>query len=63
MPEGEIYPLVLSCAIVIQGITFAAAQSTGLDGLVGLGCTLIAQLMLPGMSGMERSEKAMLGSC
>ncbi|KAM7198101.1 hypothetical protein V8F20_006346 [Naviculisporaceae sp. PSN 640] len=47
VPAAEVYPLVLSFGIVVQGITFAVAQSTGLDALVGLGCTLIAQMMLP----------------
>ncbi|KAK5658498.1 hypothetical protein OQA88_1890 [Cercophora sp. LCS_1] len=47
VPEGEVYPLVLSFCIVVQGITFAAAQSTGLEKLVDTGCTMIGQLMLP----------------
>ncbi|KAM7204340.1 hypothetical protein V8F33_001642 [Rhypophila sp. PSN 637] len=47
VPAAEVYPLVLSCGIVVQGITFAVAQSTGLDKLLGFGCTLIAQMMLP----------------
>jgi len=51
VPEGEVYPLVLSFCIVVQGITFAAAQSTGLEKLWGTGCTLLAQLMLPGTLG------------
>lgn len=48
VPEGELYPLILSIAIVIQSATFAGAQSTGLKSLFGLGCTTMAQLMLPG---------------
>ncbi|KAK3685498.1 hypothetical protein B0T22DRAFT_220115 [Podospora appendiculata] len=47
VPAVEVFPLVLSFCIVVQGITFAVAQSTGLDALVGFGCTLLAQLMLP----------------
>ncbi|KAL2023900.1 hypothetical protein VTK56DRAFT_677 [Thermocarpiscus australiensis] len=47
VPEGEVYPLVLSFGIFIQNITFAGSQATGLDSLFGLGCTTIAQLMLP----------------
>ncbi|KAK3325517.1 hypothetical protein B0H66DRAFT_127310 [Apodospora peruviana] len=47
VPAVEVFPLVLSFGIVVQGITFAVAQSTGLDSLVGLGCTLVAQMMLP----------------
>lgn len=48
VPEGEVYPLVLSVGILIQSATFAGAQSTGLDSFLGRGCTTIAQLMLPG---------------
>jgi hypothetical protein len=48
VPEGEVYPLVLSIAILIQSITFAGAQGTGLDSLFGGGCTTVSQLMLPG---------------
>ncbi|KAK0615950.1 hypothetical protein B0T17DRAFT_361363 [Bombardia bombarda] len=47
VPAVEVFPLVLSVGIIVQGITFAVAQSTGLDSLVGAGCTLVAQLMLP----------------
>ncbi|KAK1754778.1 hypothetical protein QBC47DRAFT_226079 [Echria macrotheca] len=47
VPEGEVFPLVLSLCIVVQGITFAVAQSTGLDALIGTGCTLMGQLMFP----------------
>jgi hypothetical protein len=50
VPETEIFPLVLSVGIFIQGFIFAGAQSTGLDSLLGLGCTWLAQLMLPGRS-------------
>lgn len=51
VPECEVYPLVLSFCIVVQSVTFAVAQSTGLEKLFGTGCTLLAQLMLPGKSG------------
>ncbi|KAL2258947.1 hypothetical protein VTK26DRAFT_7555 [Humicola hyalothermophila] len=47
VPEGEMYPLVLSVGIFIQSVTFAGAQSTGLGNFFGRGCTTIAQLMLP----------------
>ncbi|GAB1314170.1 G-protein coupled receptors family 1 profile domain-containing protein [Madurella fahalii] len=47
VPEGEIYPLVLSIGIFVQSITFAGAQSTGLDNFFGRGCTIVSQLMLP----------------
>ena len=57
VPEGEVYPLVLSFGIVVQSITFAVAQSTGLDKLFGGGCTLIAQMMLPGtLRGRTRGD-------
>jgi hypothetical protein len=48
--NAEVYPLVLSLGIVIQGIVFAAAQSTGLDNLLTKGCTAIAEYLLPGES-------------
>lgn len=46
---AESFPLVLSVGIVVQGIVFAVAQSTGLDHLLTLGCTITSQMMLPGM--------------
>ncbi|KAB5563360.1 hypothetical protein GE09DRAFT_1219918 [Coniochaeta sp. 2T2.1] len=49
VPSGEVYPLVLSFAITIQGTTFAVAQSTGLKNIVIFGCTLVSQLMLPAL--------------
>lgn len=48
VPATEAFPLILSVGIVVQGITFAVAQSTGLGSLFGSGCTLIAVFMLPG---------------
>lgn len=48
VPEGEVFPLVLSFCIVVQSITFAVAQSTGLDTLLGPGCTMVGQMMFPG---------------
>ncbi|KAK4103937.1 hypothetical protein N658DRAFT_513963 [Parathielavia hyrcaniae] len=47
VPETEIYPLILSVGIFIQGFIFAGAQSTGLDSFFGSGCTWLAQLMFP----------------
>lgn len=47
VPEGEVYPLILSLGIFVQSLVFAGAQSTGLDGLFGLGCTMMALVMLP----------------
>lgn len=44
----EIFPLVLCLGITIQSITFAAAQSVGLQALLSRGCTLVAVFMLPG---------------
>jgi hypothetical protein len=52
VPEGDVFPLVLSLGIVIQSSIFAGAQSTGLDALFGPGCTWLAQIMLPGTSSM-----------
>lgn len=46
---AEVFPLILSLGITIQGIIFAVAQSTGLDDLLSRGCTLVSQFMLPGM--------------
>ncbi|KAK3952489.1 hypothetical protein QBC32DRAFT_370227 [Pseudoneurospora amorphoporcata] len=47
VPATEAFPLILSVGIVVQGTTFALAQSTGLDSLFGSGCTLIAMFMFP----------------
>ncbi|KAG7119519.1 hypothetical protein HYQ45_015001 [Verticillium longisporum] len=44
---AETFPLVLSVGIVVQGITFAVAQSTGLKSMLILGCTTTSQMMLP----------------
>ncbi|UQC82722.1 uncharacterized protein CLUP02_08212 [Colletotrichum lupini] len=44
---AESFPLVLSVGIVVQGIVFAIAKSTGLDHLLTLGCTITSQMMLP----------------
>lgn len=44
----EVFPLVLSLGITIQSVTFAAAQSIGLQALLSRGCTAAAVFMLPG---------------
>jgi hypothetical protein len=44
----ETFPLILSLGIVVQGITYAAAQARGLQSLSILGCESISELMLPG---------------
>jgi hypothetical protein len=49
---AESFPFVLSCGIVVQGISFAVAQSTGLDHLLILGCTVTSQMMLPSMQNL-----------
>ncbi|KAH7632977.1 hypothetical protein B0T09DRAFT_395166 [Sordaria sp. MPI-SDFR-AT-0083] len=54
VPATEAFPLILSAGIVVQGITFAVAQSTGLDSLFGSGCTLIAMFMFPAI--LDRSS-------
>lgn len=61
MPSGEVYPLVLSFAITIQSTTFAVAQSAGLQNIVIYGCTLISQLMLPGMTEDTVARKHISG--
>lgn len=48
IPTTEVFPLVLSLAITIQSIIFAASQSIGLQALLSSGCTLVAIFMLPG---------------
>ncbi|KAJ2902986.1 hypothetical protein MKZ38_010570 [Zalerion maritima] len=45
----DLFPLIVSGSITIQGIVFSVAQSRGLDGLSGSGCTLISQFMLPAL--------------
>ncbi len=45
---AEIYPLILSIGITIQGMGFALAQAQGLNGLLSRGCTIVSQFMLPG---------------
>lgn len=45
----DLYPLILCGGITIQGIVFAVAQSRGLDGFAGRGCTLISQAVLPAL--------------
>ncbi len=47
---AEVYPLVLSIGISIQGMVFALAQAKGLDDLLSRTCTLVSQFMLPGKS-------------
>ncbi|TPX09652.1 uncharacterized protein E0L32_009125 [Thyridium curvatum] len=46
--SAEVFPLVLSIGIAIQGTLFAMAQANGLESLLARGCTLVAQAMLPG---------------
>lgn len=45
---AEVFPLLLCVGITVQSITFAAAQSVGLQALLSRGCTLVAIFMLPG---------------
>ncbi|KAK3378446.1 hypothetical protein B0H63DRAFT_247591 [Podospora didyma] len=47
VPTADVFPLAVSFAIIVQSVTFAVAQSTGLDALFGTGCTMMAQFMLP----------------
>ncbi|TLS24907.1 hypothetical protein PpBr36_08432 [Pyricularia pennisetigena] len=46
---ADVYPLFLSLGILIQGIIFAVAQSSGLENIFTPGCTQIAQSMLPAL--------------
>lgn len=59
IPTIEVFPLVLSLAITIQSVTFAAAQSIGLQALLSSGCTLVAVFMLPGE--LDRSYEVVEG--
>ncbi|KAJ4318547.1 hypothetical protein N0V84_006783 [Fusarium piperis] len=45
----DVHPFVLSCGIVVQGITYAVAQSKGLQSLMILGCRTISRFMLPAL--------------
>ncbi|KUI56765.1 hypothetical protein VP1G_04135 [Cytospora mali] len=45
----EVFPLVLSSGIAIQSIVFAAAQSIGLQALLGRGCATAAIFTLPAL--------------
>ncbi|KAK5627086.1 hypothetical protein RRF57_002801 [Xylaria bambusicola] len=46
---SDVYPFILSVAIVVQGIIFAVSQAQGLDSLFQSGCALISQFMWPGI--------------
>ncbi|KAI0977158.1 hypothetical protein F4678DRAFT_4551 [Xylaria arbuscula] len=46
---SDVYPFILSLAIVAQGIIFAVSQAQGLDSLFQSGCALISQFMWPGI--------------
>jgi hypothetical protein len=46
---AEIFPLLLAAGIAIQGLAFIGVQSTGLTSLFITNCSLIAQVMWPGM--------------
>ncbi|KAJ4389203.1 hypothetical protein N0V93_006666 [Gnomoniopsis smithogilvyi] len=45
----EVFPLLLSLGTTVQSITFAAAQSVGLQALLSRGCTIVAIFMLPAL--------------
>ncbi|CAK7233392.1 hypothetical protein SBRCBS47491_008592 [Sporothrix bragantina] len=44
---AELFPLVISIGIAVQGIVFSVAQAQGLQSLLSIGCTLVSQFMLP----------------
>ncbi|KAI0909057.1 hypothetical protein F4823DRAFT_457383 [Ustulina deusta] len=46
---SDVYPFILSLAIVGQGIIFAVSQAQGLNSLFQSGCALISQFMWPGI--------------
>jgi hypothetical protein len=52
MREPEVFPLALAIAIVIQGLVFAGAQSSGLYSVMSSHCDVTAQFVLPGMSAL-----------
>ena len=45
---AETVPLILAIGIVIQGLLFIGAQSTGLSSLYINGCATISQFVFPG---------------
>ncbi|PFH56481.1 hypothetical protein XA68_16436 [Ophiocordyceps unilateralis] len=45
----EMVPFVVSVGIVAQGALFAAAQTSGLDSVLTLGCRPVSQMMLPAL--------------
>jgi hypothetical protein len=54
---AEIFPLLLAAGIVIQGLAFVGVQATGLTSLFTKGCSVIAQVMWPGMWFSEGIKK------
>lgn len=46
----EVFPLIICLGTTVQSITFAAAQSVGLQALLSRGCTIVAIFMMPGKS-------------
>jgi hypothetical protein len=46
---AEVFPLVVSIGIAVQGLLFAGVSAQGLEGMFTTGCSTIAQFMSPGM--------------
>lgn len=44
----EVFPFLISLGTTVQSITFAAAQSVGLQALLSRGCAIVAIFMMPG---------------
>ncbi|KAL1889421.1 hypothetical protein Sste5346_008905 [Sporothrix stenoceras] len=44
---AELFPLIISIGIAVQGVGFSVAQAQGLQSLLSIGCTLVSQFMLP----------------
>ena len=45
---ADLFPLIISIGITIQGIVFSVAQAHGLQNLLSTGCSLVSHFMLPG---------------
>lgn len=45
---AEVFPLVLSTAIVMQGLIFIGIQGTGLQDIIVGGCKAASQIVWPG---------------
>ena len=53
---AEVFPLVMSVAVIIQGSILLGVQSGSLETLIASGCTRIAQLVWPCMGTLQYSS-------